>query len=362
MFKVIDRYVFKECAWSTLAVIAVLLVILLGNTLVRVLGDIANGELPAETLLIMLLVNLVHYLVVLLPIGLYLGILLGMGRLYRDSEMAAMSACGVGTFKLYRPVIALTIPLVLLTAVLSLILAPWTAGQQDQIRHQARYSKNLSGLVAGHFNISDYGRKSLFFERWEEEGEQMTNVFYYSRDENGTTVQTADKAHLQPETMATYIVFENGKTFNGIPGEKNYRTVEYAQHGVRVKQDEMPLLKLSISSTPTLDLISTGDVKSLAELHWRVAVPIACLLLGLLALPLSHTAPRKGRYNKIGIAILVFIIYFNSLGIGRAWLEKEVVSNTVGMWWAHVAMVIAIFILISKQERRGLFRVRTSSA
>jgi lipopolysaccharide export system permease protein len=101
--RIIDRYVFKECAFATLAVVAVLLLILLGNSFVRVLGNIAEGKLSADSLLPMLGINMLHYLVILVPLGLYLGILLGMGRFYRDSEMAAMFAGGIGTLQLFRP-------------------------------------------------------------------------------------------------------------------------------------------------------------------------------------------------------------------------------------------------------------------
>jgi lipopolysaccharide export system permease protein len=362
MFKIIDRYVLKECAWAAVGVIAVLLVILLGNTLVRVLGDIAKGELPAHTLWAMLLINFVHYLVVLLPLSLYLGILLGMGRLYRDSEMAAMFACGIGTRRLYRSILALIIPIVLITAVLSMFLAPLTAGYKDEIRHQARYASSLSGLLAGQFNIVDGGERSLFFERWDKSGEQMHKVFYYSRDQDVTTIQAAAKAHIQPEQQATYVVFENGKAFSGEPGRQDYRIIEYSAHGVRLRKDDTPLMKLSTSSTPTPELLKSTEPEMAAEWHWRLAVPVACLLLGLLALPLSHSSPRQGRYNKIGIAILAYIIYLNSLGLGRAWLEKAVVSGLIGLWWVHILVSIVIVMLVLKLERKGLFAQRRKAS
>ncbi len=362
MFRAIDRYILKECAWATLGVVAVLLVILLGNTLVRVLGDIANGKLPADALWIMLLINLVHYLVVLLPIGLYLGILLGMGRLYRDSEMAAMFACGIGTLRLYRPITALVIPLTVFTILLSMFLAPWTAGQRDAIQHQAKYTNNLSGLIAGQFNISNNGDQSLFFERWDENKELMQKVFYYGDDIEASTVESAARARVQPEDNATYIVFEEGKAFSGTPGTSNYRITEYSSHGMRLKKKQTPILKLRTSSTPTRELLNASEPKLIAEWHWRLAIPIACFLLAMLALPLSHSPPKKGRYNRIGMAILIYIIYLNSLGLGRAWLEKEIVSGALGLWWAHAAIFIAVCLLILNRENKSLFTRQVDSS
>jgi lipopolysaccharide export system permease protein len=356
MLKKIDRYVLAECTWASLGVIAVLSVILVGNTLTRVLGDIAKGKLPAEALWSMMGVNLVHYLVVLIPMGVYLGVLLGMGRFYRDSEMAAMFACGIGIRRLYRPIGMLAVPAAGVTLLLSFLLAPWTAGLQDSIRHRAEQSAELTGLVAGQFNTS--GRQTLFFERKGAQGRRMEEVFLHSRDSQRPTVQAAASADVQQLEQHTYVVFRDGRAYSGRPGEADYRLVEFARHGVQIERDSAPAASLRTSATPTRQLLGADAPRLQAELHWRAAVPIACLLLGLLALPLSHSAPRQGRFAKIGVGILVYIIYFNMLGLGRAWLERASVPAGLGLWWVHGLILLAVVVLVMKQERRGPFAGR----
>lgn len=362
MLRVVDRYVLRECALATAGVVAVLLLILLGNTLVRILGDIAEGKLPGDALWPMLSINLVHYLIVLIPFGLYLGILFGMGRLYKDSEMTALFACGIGTRRLYRAILALALPLTLLTVFLSMFLAPWTVAKQDVIKHQAKYQSELHGLVPGQFNTSANGRQTLFFEHLSPDGREMRQAFLHSQGDATRLVTTASKAiRLGRPGQDPYIVFEHGTSYNGTPGQLDYRITEFAAQGVRIKQAAPPAMSLRTSATPTRVLITSDDPRARAEWHWRLAVPIACLLLALFALPLSYTSPRKGRFAKLGIGVLIYIIYTNLLGLGRAWVERAIVPDWLGLWWVHVLMLGWLLLLLAEREGKGLFAFRKRS-
>lgn len=362
MLRIIDRYVFKECALATLGVIAVLLLILLGNTLVRILGDIAEGKLPGDALWPMLSINLVHYLIVLIPFGLYLGILFGMGRLYKDSEMTALFACGIGTRRLYRAILALALPLATITLALSMFLAPWTVGKQDVIKHQARHQSELLGLVPGQFNTSGNGRQTLFFEYLSADGREMRQTFLHSLGEESRLVTTASKAVRSGKAgQDPYIVFEQGTSYSGTPGRADYRITEFAAQGVRIRQAAPPALSLRISATPTSELMASRNPKARAEWHWRLAIPVACLLLALFALPLSYTSPRKGRFAKLGIGVLIYIIYTNLLGLGRAWVERAIVPDWLGMWWVHALMLGWLLWLLAEREGAGLLGFRKRS-
>lgn len=356
MLRIVDRYVFKECALATAGVIAVLLLILLGNTLVRILGDIAEGKLPADALWPMLSINLVHYLIFLIPFGLYLGILFGMGRLYKDSEMTALFACGIGTPRLYRAILALALPLTILTVFLSMFLAPWTVARQDVIKHQAKYQSELHGLVPGQFNTSGNGRQTLFFEHLSADGREMRQTFLHSLGEESRLVTTARKAlRLGQPDQDPYIVFEDGTSYSGTPGQLDYRITEFEAQGMRIRQASPPVLRLRTSAAPTRELLSSKDPKARAEWHWRLAVPAACLLLALFALPLSYTSPRKGRFAKLGIGVLIYIIYSNLLGLGRAWVERGIVPDWLGLWWVHGLMLAALLVLLMEREGIKLF-------
>ncbi len=365
MIKQLDRYIFKECLLATFGVISVLLIILLGNTLVRILSDIVEGKLPADTLLPMLLINLVHYLMILLPIGMYLGILFGMGRLYKDSEMAALYACGVSTQRLYQPILMLAIPVSIATLGLSLFLAPWTSAQQDAIKHKAEHQSELAGLAVGQFNESGSGKLTFFYERLNNEQRLMQQAFLHKHSSTdserlppSTVLSSATAVSLHKPGLDPYIVFQDGASYTGTPGQLDYRVTEFAAHGVQIKRDTVPSLRLKTSATPTHKLFGIDTPEVNAELHWRFAVPILSLLLAFLALPLSYTSPRKGRYAKLGMGILIYIILSNFLGMGRAWLERDLVPAWIGLWWVHGSLLLGTILLLNYQQRRWPFHIR----
>jgi lipopolysaccharide export system permease protein len=355
--RIIDRYVFKECAFATLAVVAVLLLILLGNSFVRVLGNIAEGKLSADSLLPMLGVNMLHYLVILVPLGLYLGILLGMGRFYRDSEMAAMFAGGIGTLQLFRPLNYLGITVALCSACLVFYLAPWASARQDELKHRAQYQSELAGLSPGQFNKSGTGQ-TLFFESFDGRGAVMRKVFLYNPDTEQPSVQLAESGlRLRYQDENPYLVFKNGESYSGEPGRRDYRITEFSSYGMRVREKEAPALELRIKALPTSELWKQQSPRHVAELHWRFAIPVSCLVLAFMALPLSHTSPRKGRFARLGAGILLYIVYSNMIGLGRVWLERGIVPSWIGLWWVHLIFVAALLLMVMHREQIRLFAV-----
>ena len=77
---------------------------------------------------------------------------------------------------------------------------------------------------------------------------------------------------------------------------------------------------------------------------------LATLVLAILAVPLSRSQPRQGRYGRLAIGLLVFIIYFNLLSAGKAWLEQGAVPAAVGLWWVHGIMLAGALGLLGVQN------------
>jgi lipopolysaccharide export system permease protein len=154
MLRVIDRYLLKEVGLNWVAVTLVLWLIVVSNRLARFLGEAAAGDLPGNVVFTLLGLKSIEYLVVLLPLTLYLGVLLALGRLYKDSEMAALGACGVGPAQLYRPLLMLALPVAALVAALALFVAPQAASLGNEVRARAEGSTDLSAITAGRFHES----------------------------------------------------------------------------------------------------------------------------------------------------------------------------------------------------------------
>jgi lipopolysaccharide export system permease protein len=151
MFRILDRYIFREIAQTWLAVTSVLLFILLTNQFARVLGDVAKDKLPRDAVFQVIGLTALQYLTILVPIALFLSVMLALGRLYRDSEMPAMMACRVGPGGVYRPLALLLIPLALGVAWLAMDIGPRALTAIERIGVEARRQADLASIEAGKF-------------------------------------------------------------------------------------------------------------------------------------------------------------------------------------------------------------------
>ncbi len=364
MLGVLDRYIFREISLTWAAVTIVLLVIMVANVLARILSRVTEGRLPAEALLVLLGLKVVNLLVTLVPLGLYLGVLLAFGRLYRDNEMAASAACGAGLKSLYKPVLLNGLIGVILITALTFWASPWAARLEQDVTDKVASQSVSSVLGAGRFVEILDGTAVVYTESHSAGNNQFNQVFVHRTLENGAfEVETADSATYQRDRDENeYIVFKDGVTVFANPDGQSYQRTEFARHGVRLPGKQQATASVENSARSIADLWRDGSNQSIAEIQWRISIPLAALLLALLAVPLSHTSPRQGRYSKIVIAILIYVPYANLLVLSRKWTAAGKVPALVGVWWVH-ALFIGV-ILYFTVRRYGMAwisgRVRTT--
>lgn len=342
MLRVIDRYLLKEVVLNWVAVTLVLWIIVLSNRLARFLSEAADGDLPADIIFTLLGLKSIDYLVVLLPLTLYLGVLLALGRLYKDSEMAALGACGIGPAQLYRPLMGLALLVGALIAGISLYVAPRTAAMGNEVRARAMSANDLSVITAGRFHESADGKMIFYAERVSPNHEHLEQLFVRDNRDAVSTLLTAKRAH--PARDATtgdrFLVMEEGYRYQGFPGDEVFRILQFSRHGVRLESAEILNPSVKRDTLPSEQLWGSQDRGDIAELQWRMSLPIAAICLVLLAVPLSRTTPRKGRFGKLFVAVLIFIVYYNLLGTAQAWVEKGTLGPLPGLWWVHLVPIL----------------------
>jgi len=350
---VVDRYVLREILQTWGAVTAVLLLILVANSLAYMLGRVVDGELAADIVIPLFLTTVTGYIMTLVPVGLYLGILLSFGRMYAESEMSALGACGIGLARLYRPVFIAAAIGTVITAVLTMWLSPWANRVEHDIKAQAAARSDLAGIVAGRFNRTADGHVVIFAERRDEEEGRLEEVFVEARDPDGTTHLVRARGAVErvdPETGSRFLEFRDGERYTGTPGSPEFRVVEFVRHGIRVPEHSVTAGQLDLEARTLQDLWQVGTPATIAQVQWRISLPLVCLVLAFAAPPLSQTSPRKGRYGKIGIALLIYLVYVNVLVAARKAVADETVSTAIGMWWVQIVSVALVFGLIVKRQ------------
>ncbi len=325
---------------------------MIGNVLGRSLSSVTDGVVQADMLLILVGVKSINLLVTLIPLGLYLGILLAHGRFYRDNEMSVMQACGVGWGDLLRPTALIGLIGVLMISLLTVFASPWAARYEQTLKEEIRDQSALSLVTPGKFIESSDGNTVFFAHRSNPERTQFNDVFMYRQ--KGESLPAVDSARiatyqLDPETGDEYLIFTDGQTIVGTPGDAEYTITEFKRQGILRPRPSTAEPRLILKGKRLSELWGSPDIEDQAELQWRVSIPLAALLLALLAVPLSYTSPREGRFGKIAIAILIYIPYANLLVLMRKWIAAETIPPWLGLWPVHFAVCILIVYLLAQR-------------
>lgn len=361
---IVDRYLFREVAFSWAAVTVVLFVILVSHSLMRVLVETAGGNLSADVILPLLCSTSINLLVTIVPLGLYLGVILGLGRLYQDSEMVVLSACGVGARGLYRPIIVLGLLGVLITLPLVTLVSPWAENWEQRIKTEAD-SQNLISLMSEGKFVEFQGGDVVLFTQTLSEDSVMRNVFMRQIVPGGhEALENAESARYQIDGPSgdQYLVFIDGQRNTIGAPEGGYQMVVYAKHGVRVPRVKVVSPRLKRAGKSTSDLGNSSDLADRAEFYWRIGIPLAAPLLAFLAVPLANTSPRTGRYGKIVVAILIYIVYANVLVLSRKWIATGQIPEWLGLWWVHGLLFSVALGLQSRISGVRLFNRREIAA
>lgn len=344
------RALLNEFASSALAGFVIVFAITVIIQLVRLLGQAASGSLAAEGVIAFLGFKALNLLPVLLSLTLFMAVLQTLTRSYRDSEMVVWFCSGVSLTAWVRPVIVFASPLVFTIALLSLALSPWAITKSEEFRRQLEARDEASTVAPGTFHESKHADRVYFVESAGRPKERVANIFVRSVQNRKIGVMVAREGHQMTEANGDrFLVLLNGTRYEGVAGTPEYKVMNFERYAMRIETYEAKGDTPSTASLSTLELLREPTPGNLAEFGWRLGLPLSALVLALLAIPLSFVNTRGGRSMNLVIAILVYMIYSNILGVARVWVAQGKLSPLLGLWGFHVAMLVLFALLLARR-------------
>lgn len=349
---IIFRYFARNVLTSTLAVCAVLMLVIVSGRFVKYLADAAAGKLDPAVLLAIIGFRLPGFLELVLPLAFFLSILLAYGQQYVDSEMTVLQACGIGegTFVRYTLVFALLIAGIV--AWLSLAVSPAGLAKVEELFNAQKQRGEIESLSAGRFYSLRDGKGVTYAETIDQQGGFLHDVFLAQGSEGqsskGMVVVIADRGYSRQaeQTGERYLVLENGLRVQGMPGSAEFQLTRFDEYGQRLESVKPWELRTESEAMATVELLNSTDPEHHATLQWRLSLPVMVMVVALLAVPLSRTSPRRGKFLKVLPAILLYVIYLLSLNGARGALADGQMPPWVGMFWVHlVFLAIALALL-----------------
>jgi len=350
---IVFRYLSRELLVTVSAVSAVLLVIIMSGRFIKYLAQAAQGLLDPSVLFLIMGFRLPGFLQLILPLGLFLGILLAYGRLYLDSEMTVLSATGMSQRRLLVYSMAPAALVAALVGWLSLGLAPQGIAEVDRLLNQQDSLTEFDTLVPGRFQSLRNGTRVTYTRQLSEDRTELEGVFISETNlssatgkERGLSVLVAEsgRQEVQPDG-SRYLILSNGYRYDGNPGQANYRAIQYDTYGVLLPKPEVSIELSEREALPTHELFGSDDVRLQTELQWRLSLPMLVFVVTLLAVPLSKANPRQGRFLKLLPAILLYMTYLALLIAVRGAMDKGRIPVALGLWSVH-GLFVAIGLLM----------------
>ncbi|MCB1745350.1 MAG: LptF/LptG family permease, partial [Gammaproteobacteria bacterium] len=256
---IILRYLLKEVLRSCLGVLVVLLVVYVGHRFGRYLGQASVGSVPAEVLVELTTLKVVENLPLLLPLTLYLACLLALGRLYRDSEVIAMLAGGIGTTRIVQGLLSLALLFALLVGAVTLHYAPIVVNLQEDLMRRAYEQTPIAGLQPGRFRDMQQGEVVVYFEDLADDGRTFLNAFGQVVHEDQQDVFVADRAYqiLEEVTQTPFLVLEGGDQYSGLPGQLDYSLTHFEVYARQLPRLETTDAYRKLRAVPTSVLLQS---------------------------------------------------------------------------------------------------------
>lgn len=356
---IIKRYLYREIFHTFCAVVLVVLLIAISNKLVRLVGQAASGMIPPSVLLQVIFYQIPDLVAFLLPVGLFLAVLLCYSRFFADNEIPVMLACGISWQRLMAVSVSIGLFIMILSGSLTCYWGPTIAQYREHLLRAEGPLLLVQTVAPGRFHSFHRDKLVLYVADLNSDRTELKRIFI-AEDPKGNaepsehwSFVTASRGNVVTDDRGlTYFKLQDGLRYDGTPGEADYSVLKFDQYQRLLEETSLKEGMYFHRTMPTQMLFDQPSPGNLAELQWRLSIPLSAPLLALLAVPLSRVSPRTGRFGRMFVAILICIIYFNLLTVSKRWVASGILSPIIGVWWVHLLLLCFGLIFLAKASGR----------
>ncbi len=353
---ILQRYLLREATTASILSLLVFVGVMLALFLAELLGDAAQGQLPSASVLLLLALRLPEAMLLVGPLALMVGLLMALGRLGESSETVVMRSSGTGFGRALTPILILVIAWSLGLLAVSGWLAPVAVERTNALMADAARHALVAGIQSGQFDSMDGGRLTLYVGEVDRDSGDLREVFVHYLEQTEAEMLTANRGRLwiDPADQLPYLTLYDGYQIrHDVRFESaERREMVFARNDIRLPVPEAAIGSEGEIAAVLTDLWPPGTPARFREWHWRLASPVAALLLGLLAMPLAQRPPRQGRFGLIVLALGLYLFYTNAIHAGLIFIERRELALGPGLWPLHALIGVFMGSLLARQWRR----------
>ena len=352
---IITHYISREITRPFLLIVGLVCVIFISYSTAVVLNDVAAGLLSIDVVAKIVLIKLLIALEILLPVSLYFGVSVGLGRLHSDSEIVALSACGIGEMRLVTIVLRLSLLVALIVAGISLAARPWAYQQRYLILAEAEAEFEIEDLQAKQFFFSPGSGLAILADSVDHLKRSADDIIVQIRHADTMELIVAERLFQPPRSDLDPLVFifETGSIYHLDRTGSRDLVGRFNRLRLTLAAPRPEIVGIKSKNQSTLALSKSSRPKDLAEFQWRLCTPAATVLVALLAIPLSRTQPRQGRFARVLVAVLAYAVFYNLMAFAKNLVQEGLVGAIPGLWWPLVLLALLLSLLLFKPSRNA---------
>lgn len=343
--KTIERYITRELLLPFIVVTIILIGLFVSFSVARFLTSAVTETLGTGAMFKLVGLKTIIALEVLVPIAFYVAVIYGLSRMNRDQEINVLRTVGYGDNQILYTVFVISLPIAVLSGILSVYARPWAYAESYLMDAQAEAELNINRFQPGRFYGSEKSGRVIFIRGKDDFAKRMENIFHYIRTTEGREIIISKEGYQRPMTAEQWphIELQAGRIYRlGADAVKD-SVIHFEKMIYFNENDQAQNYRRKAASTRSL--WNSTESREIAELQWRLSRPAATILLALIAVSFTRTAPRKDKTDRTFlVAALVFAGYYNLSGLAKTWVEQGVVAAMPGIWWLYVLLLMIVLL------------------
>ena len=347
----------KELARSFGATLVVLITIIMTIVLIRTLGQAARGSISPQDIVLIMAYAALGRLPTILTLSLFIAMVSTLSRMYRDSEMVVWFASGRGLTAFLRPLLRFAWPVLLLIALSSLFVWPWTNQQTTEMKQRFEQRSDLDRIAPGQFQESSGGNRVFFIDNASEGRTGSSNIFIASTENSKNAVTTAQSGLVQNTDGQQMLILQNGQRLENTVGKSELKISDFEEYGTNMnKNGDLGPDAVEVRAISTRNLLKSSNKSHQGELSWRVGLVLGAINFVVMALALASVNPRAGRSSNLIFVLLTFVVYSNLLSMGQSWVSSGRVGLGTLLLVMHGSVLMASLVWLAKRNQNWTLR------
>ena len=356
----IAKYIMRNLVAYFCVITFIIGLVVFGNQFVLTVQESIDRGIPFQELMPLISFNMIRDVPVILVLSIFLAVIITISQLYKNSEAIVMNSIGLGDKAFLAVIKPLAIILFLFVLFLTAYAVPWAKQQKSAAEEETKNASEFSFITEGKFESFKNG--DIVFYASESTSidvggvQNMEEIFIYASENGNPVIVLASdaKKYIDPKSKSIYLRLRDGVRYQGLPSSENINILNFDSYDLEIVSGEVQksiATFTEIEEKTTLDLLKQGGLLAIAELQWRLSLPLSILILVVFAVYLGKTSPRGGKGINILIGIFVFMLYNNGLLVAKSSIENGLLSPIIGMWGIH--LIAILFLMLLYQFRQG---------